>query len=271
MSAAIEIQRLADADLLANQAAVRFVDAARDAVAARGRFLLALAGGSTPRRLYERLASRPWIEQVDWSRVEFCWGDERNVSPQSADANYRMAHEALLSRLPLEPRQIHRMPAERADLATAAEEYAQQLAALCHAAPNSMPVFDLVLLGMGADGHTASLFPGTAALEVTDRSVVANAVPQLGTHRLTLTFPAINAARLVMFLVAGAEKAQRLTEVLPPPGIQGRWPASMVRPTTGHLVWLVDQQAASRLPASQTCGAGAGPQSAAPSGPPAAT
>ncbi len=187
---------------------------------------MALSGGSTPRRLYQLLAGEPFRGQVDWPRVEIFWGDERSVPPDNKDSNYRMAHEALLEALKLPAGHVHRMQAERADRDAAAREYQDEIArAFGVDANGGPPAFDLVLLGMGPDGHTASLFPHTAALGETKRWVVVNHVPQMNTDRMTLTYPVLNRAREVLFLVAGADKAERLDELLQGPPDPQRLPS----------------------------------------------
>src|SRR5205807_8375702 len=186
--------------------------------AARGRFTVALSGGPTPRRLFQILAEVPFRDQVDWDKVEFFWGDERSAPPDHKDSNYRMASEALLQRIPVPITRIHRMQAERADRDVAAREYQAELARVFGvAADGEPPVFDLVLLGMGPDAHTASLFPGTTALKETTRWVVPNYVPKFSTYRLTMTPRILNRAAQVMFLVAGPDKAAPLAEVLEGP------------------------------------------------------
>ncbi|MBI5761822.1 MAG: 6-phosphogluconolactonase [Planctomycetales bacterium] len=239
-----------DAARLSQAAAESFVEIAQAAIAERGRFTVALAGGSTPKRLYELLAEPPYRDRVDWSRVVIFFGDERCVPPDHADSNFRMAKEIMMIRLSsLSAQQVHRMQAERADLDVAADDYAALIAHAWHVSSwtGDPPAIDLVLLGMGADGHTASLFPNTAALDEQDRWVVANPVPQLGTFRVTLTAPLLNAARQVMFLVAGQDKAAALADVLEGSVDLQRLPSQLIRPTAGGLTWLVDQAAAARL------------------------
>jgi len=244
------VRVFSDAARLSQSAAEAFVQIAQAAVTARGRFTVALAGGSTPKRLYELLATPPYRDRVDWSRTLIFFGDERCVPPDDADSNYRMAIEILLKRISsLSVEQAHRMMAERNDLDVAADDYA---ALIAHAFRVSSwtgepPSIDLVLLGMGADGHTASLFPNTVALDETERWVVANPVPQLGTFRVTLTVPLLNAARQVMFLIAGHDKAAALADVLEGPADPQRLPSQLIRPKSGGLAWLVDQAAAARL------------------------
>ncbi|HEV2093196.1 MAG TPA: 6-phosphogluconolactonase [Rubrobacter sp.] len=221
---------------LAEAAARAFVERAAEAVAERGRFAVALAGGSTPKATYEVLA-RDHTGDVDWPNVHAFFGDERTVPPDHEDSNFRMALEALLDRVPVGS--VHRMRGELPpDEAAAA--YEEELKEFFGEVP---PVLDLVMLGIGADGHTASLFPETPALEATDRLVVANPVPKLDTTRLTLTVPVLNAARSVNFLVAGEGKAEALQEILEGGADPRRYPAKLVRPPGGPT-WMVDRAAA---------------------------
>jgi 6-phosphogluconolactonase len=237
---------LDDAEAVARGAAERFVEhVARER---DGRFTVALSGGSTPRRLYELLAAPPLRDRIDWSGLEIFWGDERAVPPDHPDSNYRMAHLALLSKVPIPPAQVHRIEAERADLDEAARRYEAELRAVAGAGA----ALDLVLLGMGPDGHTASLFPFTAALDETARLVVPNFVPRLAAHRVTVTYPLLDRAASVLFLVAGADKAEALSEVLEGPPEPKRLPAQRVRPSSGRLEWLVDRAAAAKLNQVQT-------------------
>lgn len=236
-----------DATALARAAADLFAAAARAAVAQRGRFFVALSGGSTPRTLYQLLAAPPYRDQVDWSRTFVFWGDERCVPPDHPDSNYRMAREALLFHVPIPTSQVFRMPGEMADPAAAAALYEQSVRRAFALAPGEWPRFDLVLLGLGPDGHTASLFPHTSALGVTDRLVVANRVEKLGTTRITLTAPVINSAAVVVFLVAGADKAEPLAAVLEGPRRPDDLPAQLIAPAHGELLWLVDRAAAAQL------------------------
>ena len=247
MSAPI-VRLFADADAVSRAAAEEFVRVAADAVAARGRCAVALSGGSTPQRLYQLLAASPLRSKVDWSRVELFWGDERSVLPDNKDSNYHMAQEAMLSRLPIPPSHIHRLEAERPDRDAVARDYQAVIArAFGVDVAGPPPAFDLILLGMGPDGHTASLFPETTALDETTRWVVVNHVPKFAADRLTLTYPLLNSAREVLFLVAGADKAERLVEVLEGPDAPRRLPSQRVRPTAGLLLWYVDRQASARL------------------------
>lgn len=246
------LRTFADAEAVSQAAAVEFARSAAEAVQARGRFAVALSGGSTPRRLYQILAEPPYRTQIDWGKIQIFWGDERCVPPDHKDSNYRMAREAMLDRLPIPSEEIHRLEAERTDLAEAARAYQNTLArVLCSQPDGQPPALDLVLLGMGPDGHTASLFPGTRALEETTAWVVVNYVPKFATDRLTLTVPILNRAREVLFLVAGADKAERLVEVLEGPHEPTRLPSQLIRPA-GRLFWFIDQQAAAKLTTSLT-------------------
>jgi 6-phosphogluconolactonase len=242
------VRRFADAEAVSRAAAEEFVRRAAEAIAARGRFTVALSGGSTPRRLYQLLAGAPYRGQVDWGRVDVFWGDERSVPPDDKESNYRMAREAMLAALALPAGHVHRMEAERADRAVAAREYQDEIARVFGVDVNGeSPAFDLILLGMGPDGHTASLFPHTAALGETKRWVVVNHVPQHHTDRMTLTYPVLDRAREVLFLVAGPDKAEPLAEVLQGPPDPQRLPSQRVRPANGQLLFFVDRAAAARL------------------------
>jgi 6-phosphogluconolactonase len=234
-------------DRLFHAAAAKLVEEARSAIAARSRFTVALAGGSTPQTLYELLAVEPYRSQVAWSKVEWFWGDERAVGPDDPESNFRMARQALLSKVEADASKVHRLCGEAVPLATAAEEYQRELARVFGVPTDGPPPsFDLVLLGMGGDGHTASLFPFTAALDEQKRWVTANDVPQLNARRLTVTYPVLNAAASVVFLVTGVGKAKVLREVLQGPHDPRRLPSQAVRPA-GSLHWFVDHSAASQL------------------------
>jgi 6-phosphogluconolactonase len=242
------IRTFADAEAVSRAGAEEFVRCAGEAVADRGQFTVALSGGNTPQRLYQLLAEDPFRSQVRWERVQVFWGDERSVPPDHRDSNYRMAREALLTRVPIPPDHVHRMEAERPDRDAAARAYQEAIARVFGVRPDGdPPAFDLVLLGMGPDAHTASLFPHTAALNEDTRWVVVNHVPKFATDRLTLTAPVINRAREVLFLVAGPDKAGPLREVLEGPPDPQRLPSQLVRPAEGTLFWFVDRQAAAQL------------------------
>jgi len=245
MDLAPEVVVLADTAALADRAAQAIVDTAAEAVATRGRFLLALAGGDTPRRTYARLAASPQRETMPWASTFVFFGDERCVPLDHADSNFRMARETLLDHVPLPPEQLFPMRSDAADPETGAVEYGRTLARAFGLKRGETPRFDLVLLGMGLDGHTASLFPGSPVLKEIFRPVAAvhaaaAAIPQ----RLTLTLPVLNAAAYVLFLVAGSEKAKAVKSVL---GERALLPAGMVQPTQGRLVWMLDRAATAML------------------------
>ncbi len=227
-----------DAPALARAAADLFVDIGRRAVDAAGRFTVALSGGSTPRAMFRELAGRGG--ELDWNRVELFWGDERMVPPDDEDSNFRTARELLIEPLGLARERVHRVPTERGEPAAVAAAYESTLRTVFALGPRQVPAFDLVLLGLGEDGHTASLFPGTAALAVDDRLVAANRVERLSTWRITLTFPVLDNAAHAAFLVQGERKTDILRRVL---GADEGLPAQRVRPR-GALEWLVDAAAA---------------------------
>jgi 6-phosphogluconolactonase len=232
-------------EILHESAAAFFVAAARDAIDERGAFMVALAGGSTPKAVYSMLATNShWRSQVPWQQVHFFWGDERHVPPDHQESNFRMAREAMLDRLPIDRAKVWRIKGEYPDAREAAAEYETRLRA---AFATEVPRFDLVLLGMGPDGHTASLFPGTDALHEQQRLAVANRVPQLATERITLTFKTLNHAAEVLFLVHGDDKADALKAVLEGPTRPDEFPAQMIQPSEGRLRWLIDRTAARLL------------------------
>ena len=248
MAATPEIRRVTDVATLCEAAAATFTHAAEGAVQATGRFTVALAGGSTPRGLYTLLATDATLRaRIAWNMVHVFWGDERHVAPDHADSNFRMANDALLSHVPVDPSHVWRIKGEYVDASRAADEYERNLQDAFALNAGQLPRFDLVLLGMGDDGHTASLFPGTSALSERRRLVVANRVPKFQTDRITLTAPVLNNAACVMFLVQGAEKAGSLKAVLEGPFEPERLPAQLIRPDRGRLLWIVDRLAASSL------------------------
>ncbi len=246
MSASVEIRTLTTPQELFAAAAEEVVRAANDAVAKRGRFTIALSGGSTPKSLFNLLATNARTV-LPWDRTLFFWGDERHVPPTDPDSNYRMADEAMLSKIPVAKENVFRMAAENPDAAAVAEAYEQTLRKVFELQPGQVPVFDLILLGMGPDGHTASLFPGTDGLQEKSRLVIANWVEKLKTSRLTFTLPVLNAARCVAFLVSGTDKAPALHAVLESDAPGEQYPSKLIRPTDGKLIWLVDRAAASEL------------------------
>ncbi len=236
----------ADADQLAAAAARLFVIEARQAIAARGRFTVALAGGTTPNALYERLATGE-RDAVPWHAIHFFWGDERHVPPAHPDSNFRAAYRAMFAKVTVPEAHIHRIHAELPDAAVAAAEYERTLRRHFALDDAAWPVFDLVLLGLGTDGHTASLFPGSAALKETQRLVLAPWVEPLQSHRITLSLPVLNRASLVVFLVSGAAKAEVVRAVLQGPDRPDPVPARAVHPSAGRLLWLLDRAAATNL------------------------
>ena len=231
---------LADPDAVAEAAADRFVASAREAIAARDLFRVALSGGSTPKAVYPRLLEPARRDTVDWSRVEFFWGDERAVPPDDPESNFGVAYRMLLTKLPdIRPDRIHRMQAEAQDIDAAALAYEAELRLSFRVIGGEPPAFDLIWLGMGPDGHTASLFPGSEALGETTRWVVGNWAPAPATWRMTLTYPVLNAGREVLFVVTGADKAAPLARIRA--GGSGL-PAEQVRASA--VEWLVDEAAA---------------------------
>ncbi len=208
---------------------------------------MALSGGSTPRELYQMLAQES-AREIPWERLEVFFGDERAVPPEHPESNYRLALETLLARVPIGPDRVHRMRAEDADLSRAALEYERRIRERVPPGPGGLPSFDLVWLGVGTDGHTASLFPGSAALREEHRLVAEAVEPTRGGRRLTFTLPLINAARRVQFLVVGAQKADIVKEILGRSGPSGEeLPAARVSPVAGEVEWLLDRAAAAGI------------------------
>ncbi len=243
---AIEVFSTA-ADLF-HAAAEKFVRAARAAIGAQGRFSVALSGGSTPKALYSLLASN--YAGFAWNRVFLFFGDERHVPPTDPDSNYRMVNESLLTRIAIPAENVFRVRAENPDAAAAAADYEGQLRRFFELRsgdrPGEFPRFDLVLLGMGSDGHTASLFPDSPALDEQSRLVAANWVAKFNSHRITFTFPVLNRAAEVMFMASGADKADMLRQVLEGKNIPPL-PSQRVEPSDGRLLWMLDEAAAAKL------------------------
>lgn len=230
---------LPDPRAVAEATADRILAAAQAAIEQRGCFCVALSGGSTPRAVYPLLTAPPRVERVDWSHVEFFWGDERSVPPDDPESNFGVAYRMLVSRLPgVRPEAVHRMPADAPDRDAAARAYEREIARAVPA-EEALPAFDLIWLGMGADGHTASLFPGSEALGVYDRSVVPNWAPSLSTWRMTFTFPLIDAAREVLFVVTGGDKAAAVRAVR-----SGESDLPAARVQAAAVEWLLDRAAA---------------------------
>jgi len=246
MSAQQDIRICEDAAALAQQTTDIFVRLAQESVAARGRFTVALAGGSTPKAAYVMLASAAYRDRVPWQHIHFFWGDERHVPPDHEDSNYHMAYEAMFSKVTVPAAHIHRIAAEK-DAQQAADDYEATLRTAFQLAGNSLPRFDLILLGMGPDGHTASLFPGTTAVHESKRLVAAPWVEKFKTFRITLTPPVLCNAAYVVFAAGGADKTETLQQVLQGPYQPDLYPSQVVKPAQGTLLWLVDKAAARLL------------------------
>jgi len=246
-----------DAAALARRAAHYFVEMAGEAVDARGRARIAISGGTTPKAVFQLLAdpSQPWRRRMPWGMLDLFWVDERCVPPHDSDSNYRMTREALLDHVPLSPGQIHRIEGEL-DPEAAAARYESELRNSFRLEGAEIPRFDLVALGLGDDGHTASLFPHTEAIHEMSRLAIANRLPQRDSWRVTLTWPVINHARSVFFLVSGAEKAAILREVLTGPHDPERLPGQLIWPSSGILSVILDKDAGALLPATNKDGCG---------------
>jgi 6-phosphogluconolactonase len=253
-----QIRVYRDPTELALKAARAFARLADQYVIGSGRFTVALSGGSTPKAMFSVLAADPFLATIPWSSVYFFWGDERCVPPDHADSNYRMAMESLLSKAPVPRENIFRIPAEK-DPETAAAEYSSTLMefflsrspASTTAPLSNLPRFDLIFLGMGPDGHTASLFPHSSALAAEGQICVANFVEKFNAHRITLTAATINNARNVTFLAAGEDKAETLKNVIEGPPQPDTYPSQLIRPRNGTLLWMVDEAAARLLDARE--------------------
>lgn len=232
-------------DLLSHAVAEQFVRVTTDAIRARGRCTVAVSGGSTPRSVYQLLGAPAYRGRVRWSDTHFFWGDERHVPPDHPESNYRMAVEAMLSNVPVPPANVHRIRSEVPDADAAARDYDRVIRECVDGKP--VPRFDLLHLGLGTDGHTASLFPASSALVERERACVANWVARLNAYRITMTLPILNAARIVVFIVAGAEKASIVQRVLRESAELSPLPAQLVRPSDGELWWMLDQAAAGEL------------------------
>jgi 6-phosphogluconolactonase len=243
-----EVIILPDAKGIAHTAAAEFLVVAREAVQEKGSFSVVLAGGSTPKVLYELLSTNPLLQAlVPWSKIHWFFGDERHVGPDDPESNFRMASDTMLGKAPVDPDKVHRIKGEKANAAEAAAEYEEELRSSLTLGGDELPCFDLVLLGMGTEGHTASLFPGTKALKEERRLVVSNWVGKLCTDRITLTPPVLNNAARVVFMVQGEEKAPALKAVLEGPYEPEQFPAQMIHPKRGRVMWLADPSAAAML------------------------
>jgi 6-phosphogluconolactonase len=243
-----DVRILTNLEAIAKRAAQEFVQASTSAISERGSFSVALSGGSTPKALYSLLATDATLRpQIPWDKMLVYFGDERNVGPDHADSNFRMATEAMISKVPLKPEQVFRIKGEYKDTERAAVEYEQALCTSLKVAEGRFPRLDLVLMGMGNEGHTASLFPGAKALHESKRAVVRTWVGKLYTERITLTVPAINNAARIIFMITGVDKALALKGVLEGPYEPDQLPAQMIQPANGKLLWLVDTIAGGML------------------------
>ncbi|MGD2099091.1 MAG: 6-phosphogluconolactonase [Desulfobacterales bacterium] len=243
-----KIQIVADAESMCRAAAETLVKHIYRILQTNDVYSIALSGGSTPRRLYALLADDPELDRrIPWERIHFFWGDERHVPPEHPDSNYRMAFEAMLSHAPIPPANIHRIRAENPDAGEAAEDYVRDIRQFFGITNGKMPRFNSVLLGMGSDGHTASLFPDSPALREQKCMVVANWVEKFNSYRITLTVPVLNNADLILFLVSGDEKAEALKTVLEGAAAPDRYPAQLIQPSRGQLMWFLDRPAAGGL------------------------
>ena len=246
-----------DSAALARRAAEQFVEVAEQAAATRGRARIAISGGSTPKAAFQLLANpdQPFLKRMPWEKLDLYWVDERTVGPDHPESNYRMTREAMLDHVPLKPEQIHRMEGELAP-EVAASRYESLLRNTFRLEGAETPRFDLIQLGMGDDGHTASLFPHTQAIHELGRLVTANQVPQKDTWRLTLTWPVINQASSVFFLIGGKSKAELVKEVFTGQRDPERLPSQLIWPSSGILTLILDRDAAAQLPATDGHGRG---------------
>jgi 6-phosphogluconolactonase len=243
-----EVRILADGNAIARRTADLWIAAAKTAVQQNATFSVALSGGSTPKTLYNLLATDPILSaQVPWDKTQFFFGDERHVPAHDPDSNFRMANEAMLSKVPIKPEQVHRIKGEYPDAENAALEYEQDLRASFKLAPAQLPRFDLFLVGMGDEGHALSLFPGTKALHDNGRLVMRNWVGKFYTDRITMTAPVANHAALVVFMVTRADKAPALKAVLEGPYEPEQLPSQLFQPKDGKVLWLVDTAGAGML------------------------
>jgi len=224
----------------------------QEAVRANGRFFIALSGGTTPEILYRALTSPTFADRFNWSQTVFFFSDERGVPPEDPQSNYALANKALFGPLKITPSQVYRMAGESCDPQAAAHEYEQQLRLATKASPSARPSLDLILLGLGEDGHTASLFPGSPALRDNRSLIAVTQSPKGPPTRLTMTLGVINRASVILFLIAGTGKAGVVRAILDPKTeAEQQLPAALVEPEGGRLIWLLDQAAASELPTHQ--------------------
>ncbi len=243
-----EIVVAKDSVELSYKAAELLVRCISETLSRKERFTMALSGGSTPKTFFSLLVEDDYFKNtIPWEKIHFFWGDERHVPPQDEQSNYRMAHDIMLAKAHVRTDNIHRMPTEQDDAGKVAQDYEQELRQFFKLTADQLPVIDFNLLGIGPDGHTASLFPETMALQENRRLVVANWVEKFQTHRITMTVPVLNNVDTIVFLVSGRQKADILQQILEGEYRPNQLPAQLIRPRQGRLLWLVDQAAASRL------------------------
>lgn len=242
-----QIQITPDETSFYKKAATYFMESAARAIRENNSFIVSLSGGSTPKRLYTLLSEDYYRHRVDWAHVHFFWGDERCVPPDHSESNFGMTKLALLSKIPIPPQNIHRIPGEMEPPRDAARAYQKDLKSFFKL-DYSIPQFDLILLGVGEDGHTASLFPATEALKEKERLVVANFVSRFNAYRITMTYPLLNYAKKIIFLCAGLSKAKILSEIHRKDRQGILYPAEQVKTSKGETIWLLDRSAASKLP-----------------------
>jgi 6-phosphogluconolactonase len=238
------VEVLSDLEALSHRAASIFVSTSRNSIATKKRFAVAISGGSTPRRLYALLGSEVYRDQVDWQRVHFFWADERCVPKEDEASNFRIAFDTLLSKVALPDKNIHRIKGEEAP-DQAAMDYEEEIRRFFGG--SGWPGFDLILLGVGEEGHTASLFPGSKSLEETARLAVPVYLEKPGKNRITLSLPVLNHANQILFLVAGLSKADVLSEILGEKEKRKLLPAGLINPLRGSMIWLIDREAAGKL------------------------
>ena len=241
----MQISIYPDTNILSREAAQFIVRLANEAIVTHGRFTIALSGGSTPKVLYSLLGDEPYRSQIDWAHVDIFWSDERCVPPDSEDSNYYLAQQVLLSKISIPDNQVHRMPADRPDRDAASQAYTEEMYRTFGTI--HIPKFDLIQLGMGPEGHTASLFPHQSSLHEQQRLVIPVTVPKPPPPRLTFTPPILNAARHILFLVTGSDKADAVHAVLEGDYQPDEYPAQLVRPTNGEITWMLDTYAAEKL------------------------
>lgn len=234
-----------DTDTLSRDAAQYIVRLANESIVSHGRFTIALSGGTTPKKLYGMLGDEPYRSQIDWALVDIFWSDERCVPPDSEESNYLLAQQALLNKIPIPASHIHRMPADETDRDAASQSYSDEMRRIF--ATSRIPSFDLIQLGMGPEGHTASLFPHQPSLHEQQRLVMPVIVSKPPPPRLTFTPPLLNAAHNVLFLVTGTDKAEAVQAVLEGVANPNEYPAQIVQPAHGEVVWMLDTKAASNL------------------------